>query len=48
MKRRRVDLTEREVYELTALLNMVLTNGDQWAWMDLAALRRVEHKVSDA
>lgn len=38
-------LTEKERVELLTLLNMVLTNADQWEVLDLAALRRVARKA---
>lgn len=41
-----VTLTDHEATELTILLNIILTNDDQWNTMDLAALRRVSQKIS--
>lgn len=38
-------LTPREAQEVLALLNIVLTNDDQWTMMDLAALRRAAKKL---
>ena len=40
-----IDLTEREAGALSELLGMVLGNGDQWAFMDLRALGRVNNKI---
>ena len=40
-----VVLTDKEHDELITLLNMVLTNADQWDLMDLPALRRVARKA---
>lgn len=44
-----VRLTGREADEVISLLNMVLTNGDQWAdALDLQAIRRATEKIAVA
>lgn len=45
---RAVRLTEKESDALLALLGMVLTNSDQWDFMDLRALERAHRKIEEA
>jgi len=42
---RTVFLTNKEVAELAGLLDMVLTNEDQWEFMGLRALARIRKKI---